>query len=122
METTTRIPGSLKAVRVLLYIFAGISVLSSAGMFLAEEPSPLLLLAVFAFVFIPGAAAFLLAMLLPKGGTVVFCGLVLFGVGGILTSLLSVGEGPQWITQMLIPVLVLILTLTSNSREFMLRR
>ncbi|PSK96122.1 hypothetical protein CLV63_1124 [Murinocardiopsis flavida] len=121
MSVLTRIPASLKIVRVALYAFAVISVLASAGLILTEGSAPLVLLATFVFVTAPGAAAFLLAMLLPKRGTVLFCGLIAFGVCGILASLASVGAGLTWISQMLIPLAILIFSLRADSREFLLR-
>ncbi|PSK99455.1 hypothetical protein CLV63_103180 [Murinocardiopsis flavida] len=124
--TATRVPfrhlhRDVRVLSIVLYVFAAMSLLGTAGTLVLYATNVLAFLFIIGFVFVPGAVAFLLAMLLPQGGVALFSIIVLYGIGGALTALVSIAAGvDSGILPMTFPVLILIFALKKGTRAHLL--
>jgi hypothetical protein len=111
-------PGPVRAARVALFIGAALTVLTVFGYLLVMGGgSEAVGRAI--WVSVPGVIAFMVALRMPRGGKRLFwwavgaCGLWIVGALG------SIGRGdPRGLTQLVIPVLVLVLLTRSSARRF----
>ncbi|GAA1089355.1 hypothetical protein [Nocardiopsis composta] len=125
MTTALRrpLPSSLTTVRVLLFAFAALSLIGGAGTLLSWGfYSTAVLAATFMFILLPGAAAFLLALFLPRGGPLMFWLLIILCVFWILAAIGNAADGPKWLIQLCWPLLVLFFTMRKASRVHLLHR
>lgn len=124
--TTTRVPfrqlhRDVRILSIVLYVFAAMSLVGTAGMLVLYATNVLAFLFILGFVFVPGAVAFLLAMLLPRGGIVLFCVIVVYGIGGALTAMVSITAGvASVILPMTFPALIMVFVLKRGTRAHLL--
>lgn len=116
------LPTDLKTVRVLLFIFAGLSLVGAAGTLISWGSSLTMVVATFVLLGIPGAIAFLFGALLPRGGPVMFWLLIVMCAFWVLAALSNVSSGLSWIIQILWPGLVLYFLLRRRSKDFFFSR
>ncbi|MFC3996542.1 hypothetical protein ACFOVU_11490 [Nocardiopsis sediminis] len=116
------LPTELKATRILLFAFAGLSFAASAGTLISWGAAPGMMLATFLFVALPGAAALLFGVFVARGGPLLFWLLIVMCGFWVLSALSNVAAGPAWMIQILWPIAVLALLLRRPSRDFLLPR
>ncbi|MGI5119468.1 hypothetical protein ACQEU5_08005 [Marinactinospora thermotolerans] len=114
------LPVELKAVRLLLFITAGLTLLAVVGALMVVEVDAVIL-GELTWVALPGVLALVFALRLPRGGRVLFWGIAVLQV---LTLLLALGNlpSPSALTQMLLPLLTLGLLTRARAREALLSR
>lgn len=115
-----RTPGSVKATRVLLYILGAIAVIGTvAGFVVTRDPEAL---GQVLGVELPGLVALVLAILIKPGRVAVrWITVVVAAIDVILgLSVLSTGD-PRGITQVGIPIAILVLVNQRTAREFFAR-
>ena len=116
---TGTMPSSLRAVRVLLYVTAGLTVVTTIA-FLAIEGTSAEALGAATWSAWPGVAALVLARGLPAGGLLRWRLLVALEVVYLLMALGAVGAGdPRGVTNLLLPIAVLVLAFRPAARDFM---
>ncbi|MGI5118791.1 hypothetical protein ACQEU5_04490 [Marinactinospora thermotolerans] len=115
----TRLPVPVRWVRALLYVSGGLTLLLAVSMliltgFSAYELGYNLMAS------LPGILQILLAVFVRRGGRVVFWSILVLESLLALYSLLTLG-GDGRITQLILPVVILVLLLRPASRAFFLR-
>jgi hypothetical protein len=122
VETDERVlPTSVRALRVLLYAGAAVSLLLTVGALtsgnLDAETAGLLVWAVW-----PGFVALFLARRIGAGGRRRFWSIVVVAAAWVLGALGSIGNGdPRGITNLILPIAVLVALTRRTSRDFFLR-
>ena len=111
-------PGPLRAARVALFVGAALTVLTIVG-YLVTVGGSSESVGRAIWVSVPGVIAFVVALRMDRGGMRRFW----WAVGGcglwILGALASVGRGdPRGLTQLVIPVVVLVLVTRPSARRF----
>lgn len=114
-------PGTVKAIRVLLFVVAGLTALVAAGAFVYAGGGAYGAGRA-AWVLLPGVASVVLALLVSRGGRPLFWCLVALEALYILLALASVGGGdPRGVTNLLLPIAILVLLLQPTSRRYFRR-
>jgi hypothetical protein len=112
------LPGTVRAVRVLLYIGAVITVLSVLGYLVSEGVSPESLGRMTWYAW-PGVLGLVMALQLPQGGRGRYRAVIAVAVFWLIGALARAGEGdPRGVTGLLLPIAVLIVVTRRSSREF----
>ncbi|ASU85053.1 hypothetical protein CDO52_21655 [Nocardiopsis gilva YIM 90087] len=112
------LPRSVKWIRILLFVLAGLNLVAAVGVFFALGADA------FAFGYalfqtIPGVVFLLLGLWIRKKGRLVFGGIV--AVASLFTIyILLTLAGDSTVTQLLLPVLILILVMRPSSRAYFL--
>lgn len=120
-RTFRTLPRDVRILSIILYVFAAISLIGTAGMVVLYATNVPAFVFIIGFVFVPGAIAFLLGMLVPRGGVVVFWAVVVFGIGGALTALVSISAGVgSVILPMVFPAAILFFVFRRSTREHLL--
>lgn len=115
-----RPPGSVKATRVLLYILGGIAVLGTVlGFAVTRDPEAL---GQVVGIELPGLVALVLAILIKPGRVAVrWIIIVVAAIDVILGFSVLVTGDPRGITQVGIPIAILVLVNQRTAREFFAR-
>jgi hypothetical protein len=118
-EPTQRaLPDSVRTLRVLLYVWAGLTLLITVG-FLISQAVTAETLGAFIWTIWPGVAAVFIARGIRNGGRKRFWWTVVAGAFGILGALAAIGEGdPRGVTELILPVAVLITVTRPTARAF----
>jgi hypothetical protein len=112
------LPGQVRAVRVLLYLGAGFTVLATVGA-IAVFGTSAEALGRLVWASWPGVAAFFIARRLDRGGRRLYWSVVVVCGFWVLGALAALGSGdPRGVTQLLIPTAVLVLLTRRGSRAF----
>ncbi|MDA2808964.1 hypothetical protein [Nocardiopsis suaedae] len=118
-----QMPTQLKAARIILFAFTGLSFIGAAGTLASWGASSNAMLAAVTFFFvIPGVASLALGLLLKRGGHLVFWPYMLFCAFIALIALSNAQETARWVIQMLWPIALVVLVLMKPSRAYMFRR
>lgn len=118
--TDSRLPGSVRWLRVLLFAMAGLWFAMAVGTF-AMLGADAYALGYLLVESVPGAVFLLLGLFLRKSGRVIFGAVLAVMAVYLVTVLVSViGEGA--FTQLALPVAALVLLLRRSSRAFFLGR
>ncbi|CAM5611524.1 MULTISPECIES: Tox-REase-5 domain-containing protein [Streptomyces] len=116
------LPGPLTAVRVALLVLFGATVLGAIGLSgsaLAVDAMGAEVLGILLYASAPGVLAALLARHVRTGGARVRWGIVAVQIWLILGGLANLGDGsPDGLTQLVLPVLILVLVNRRGSREW----
>lgn len=117
-------PGTAKAIRVLLFVAAGLTLLVVVGTFLyAGAASTAYTAGAALWVALPGIASLVLALLLRRGGRAIWACLLAVEILYILLALAGLGRGdPRGITNLLLPIVILVLLFQHSSRRYFRRR
>lgn len=114
-------PGTVKAVRVLLFVVAGVTILVAAGAF-AYAGGGAYAAGRATWVLLPGIASLVLALLIRRRGRVLFWCLVALQVLYVLLAFGALGRGdPRGVTNLLFPIAILVLLLLPVSRAYFRR-
>jgi hypothetical protein len=114
-------PGQVKAVRILLFVVAGLTVLTligflSSGQVTAESTGLVI------WATLPGVIGVVVAPRLARGGRVRFWVVLLVAALLILGGLGALGRGdPRGITNLVLPGVILFLVTRRPARDFFLR-
>lgn len=112
-------PAPVRALRILLYVAAGLTVVVVLLGLLIEPLSGASIGAAVWAVW-PGIAAFLLAGRLDRPSRRIYWLVVALGVVYVLLSLAAIGQGsPRGITNLILPTAILILVNRASSRAFL---
>ena len=113
------LPAPLKAVRILLFVFAAAIALQIIGGLIISEVTPEVL-ALLIWVAVPGAIALTLGLRLPNGRRPLLIAIVTFLAFLLLMALGRIGAGePQGLVNLLLPTAMLVLVLRRSSRAFL---
>ncbi|SKA02194.1 hypothetical protein SAMN02745673_02191 [Marinactinospora thermotolerans DSM 45154] len=115
----TRLPVPVRWVRALLYVSGGLTLLLAVSMLILTGISAYEL-GYNLMASLPGILQILLAVFVRRGGRVVFWSILVLESLLALYSLLTLG-GDGRITQLILPVVILVLLLRPASRAFFLR-
>jgi hypothetical protein len=115
------VPVQVKAVRILLLVVAGFTVLTLIG-FLTSQQVTASAAGVAVWASLPGAAALVVALRLPRGGRVRFWVVVAIAALLVLGGLGALGRGdPRGLTNLVLPGVILFLITRRPARDFFLR-
>lgn len=111
-------PDSVRTLRVLLYVWAGVTLLVTIG-FLASQAVDGERVGQLVWAIWPGVAAYFVARGIRHGGRNRFRWTIVIAAFGILGALGAIGAGePRGVTQLILPVAVLIAVLRPSARAF----
>jgi len=118
----TTLPTAVKTVRVLLYIVAGFTVLTTIGVLLAAGASPEIIGRLIWAAW-PGVLGFIVALKLTTPSRLKFWLIIVAAAFLILGSLSDLGHGdPRGFTTLILPILILIFVLQGSARRYFFRR
>ncbi|MFC7328116.1 hypothetical protein [Marinactinospora rubrisoli] len=110
------LPGSLKTVRVLLFVTAGLTAISVVGALFVYEINAVML-GRLTWAALPGVLSLIFALRLPKGRRVLYWSILVLQVLTMLIALGNLGNGsPQGFSQLLLPILTLVFLTQRASR------
>jgi hypothetical protein len=114
------VPGQVKAVRILLFVVAGLTVLTLIGFLLSGQVSAESAGLVI-WASLPGVIGLVVALRLARGGRVRFWVVVVVAALLVLGGLGALGRGdPRGITNLILPGVILFLVTRRPAREFFL--
>jgi hypothetical protein len=115
-------PRPVRVARVLLFVGAGLTGLMVSAALLALGISAPLLGSLLWFAW-PGVAALVIGLKLPGGGKRLYWATVVVSAFWILSALAALGGGdPRGLTQLILPVAVLVLITRRSAKDFFLAR
>lgn len=111
-----RMPGTVKAIRVLLFVVAALTVIVAIGTFLyADVGDPAYAAGAVTWAALPGIAS----LVLRRGSRVLWWCLLALEIVYILLALANLGRGdPRGITNMVLPIVILVLLFQRSSRRY----
>lgn len=119
LPTGRRLPGTLRATRILLFVGGIIGVLSTLG-YLVAFGADAETLGRLTWSVWPSVAALILAFRLPGGGRKHFIWIVVVGAVWVLMGLAALGRGePRGLTSIIIPIAILVLVTRPASRRYL---
>lgn len=115
------LPTSVKTVRVLLYIVAGFTVLTTVGVLLAAGASPEII-GQLIWAAWPGVLGFIVALKLNTPSRLKFWLIIVAAAFLILGGLGNLGQGdPRGFTTLILPILILVFVLQRSARQYFFR-
>lgn len=121
LDQVNQMPRPVRVARVLLFVAAGLTGLIVIATLLALGISARLLGALLWFV-LPGVAALVIGLKLPGGGKRLYWATVVVSAFWILLALAALGRGdPRSITQLILPVTILVLINRRSAKDFFAR-
>ncbi|CAM3899711.1 hypothetical protein GCM10009799_12530 [Nocardiopsis rhodophaea] len=113
------LPTPLRVARILLFVLAVVVGLQIVGGLMIYELGPELL-GVLVWTALPGIAALLLGLRLPKGGRGMMAAILILQAFLLLFALGRIGNGdPRGLTNLVFPVLITVFVLQKSSRAFL---
>ena len=115
------LPRSVKAIRILLLVVAALTFVVAAALFIAGGASA------YAFGYalalsLPGVVQLGLGLLVPKGGGGVFYAILVTEILLVLVTLAAIVGGDGRVTELVFPVVILVLLSRPSARNFFFDR
>lgn len=121
-EARAELPSSVKTVRVVLFIAAGLTVFIVVGSLLVVGAAPRFVGNLIWYAW-PGVLGFFVAWKIGRPSRVKFWLIIVIAAVYLLESLAALGHGsPRGITTLIIPILLLVFVLQKPSRTYFHRR
>ena len=117
-DADTGLPSSVKVVRVVLFIAAGLTVLIVTAALIVAGAAPRFVGYLIWYAW-PGVVGFFVALRIRRPSRVKFWLIIVIAAVYVLESLAAMGQGsPRGITTLIIPVLLLVFVLQKPSRAY----
>jgi hypothetical protein len=110
-------PKSVRAIRILMFVVAGLTFLTTLA-FLAAVGASAETLGTAIWYTLPGVLSLVLALKIPHGGTRLRKGIIALEIVYILLSLGRLGQGdPQGLFNLVIPIVLLVLLFRPAAKD-----
>ncbi|GAA0569693.1 hypothetical protein [Actinomadura livida] len=109
-------PKQVKAVRVLMFVVAGLTFLMTLAFFVTVGVTAAAIGAAIWFA-LPGALSVVLALRIPRGGTALRRGIIALEVFYVLLALSAIGQDdPRGVTNLVLPAVILVLLFRPDAK------